>query len=84
MSRSDARKPAARALTVAHIRDREGADYTEVLFLESARIYKLSKKNPAYSAMLSRLRAAFAQRRPVEIRCAPPDGEIIEEVKIDG
>ena len=41
-------------MTVAHIREPEGRDYCEVVFLESARFYRLGKANPAFSEIIGR------------------------------
>ncbi len=65
-------------MTVAHIRDRKGADYVEVLFLESARFYKLPKDTPTHAETLRLLREALAQGRVLNILLATPDGDVIE------
>jgi hypothetical protein len=84
MSGSDAGSrgtDAYREMRVAHIRERKDVEYLEVMFLESARIYKLSKENPAYSEILGLLRAALAEKRPLRVRCAATKSEMIEEVQ---
>ena len=84
MSGSNAEKQRAgayREMRVAHIRETEGAKYWEVMFLESARIYKLFKENPAYDEILGHLRAALAEKRAVRVRCAAMKSEVIEEVQ---
>jgi hypothetical protein len=84
MSGSDAEKQRAgayRDMRVAHIRERRGSEYLEVMFLESARIYKLFKENPAYSEILGHLRAALAKKRSLRVRCAAAESDVIEEVQ---
>ena len=69
-----------RELTVAHIREPKGEDYLEVVFLESARFYKLLKQNPTYNEIVRLLQDAMAKRRVLKVRCASPDSDIIEGV----
>jgi len=69
-----------RQMTVAHIREREGADHVDVVFLESARFYRLFKENPAYDDALTLLRGALADRAILEIGTPSIDSDIIEEV----
>lgn len=73
--------PVYRELTVAHIRSREDGDDVEVLFLESARIYKLLAKQPGREELLERLRAAEVERRPVRVGLASLDSDVIEDVQ---
>ena len=47
--------PYRSVMTVANIRKGEDDDFVEVLFLESARFYRLLKKNPAYDTILRKL-----------------------------
>jgi hypothetical protein len=70
-----------REMRVAHIREREGAKYWEVMFLESARIYKLFKENPASSEILGHLRAALGKKSAVKVRCSLAESDVIEEVQ---
>lgn len=84
MSGSDAERLGQgvyREMRVAHIRERKDAAYLEVMFLESARIYKLFKENPAYSEILGQLRAAFAKKDALRVRCASAQSDQIEEVQ---
>lgn len=69
-------------MTVAHIRDHKGADHVEVVFLESARFYRLSRKNPAYDQALRLLREALAKKSILKVRVASLDSEMIEEVRV--
>jgi len=76
------KKPALyREMTVAHIREQKGADFVEVVFLESARFYRLSRKNPRYAEALRRLRKALAKKRVVKVGIASLDSDMIEEIE---
>jgi len=77
-------KPSYREMTVAHIREQEGRPYVEVVFLESARFYRLNVKCRDYAEILGRLRAALAEGRAVKVRCASPDSDLIEDVQAPG
>lgn len=66
-----------RELTVASVRGSEEEDHVEVLFLESARIYTLSRKRPDFDELLGRLR----EGQRVRITTAQPDGDVIEDVQ---
>jgi 2-methylisocitrate lyase-like PEP mutase family enzyme len=65
-----------RQLTVAHVRAADG--HIEVMFFESARIYRLLRDNPTFEATLRRLRAAAASGAPVCVSLDTPNGEVIE------
>lgn len=67
-------------MTVANIRERDGADGLEVVFLESARFYRLPKDTPAYDDLVRVLRGAMATGRVLNVGVASPDSEIIEDV----
>jgi hypothetical protein len=87
MNKSDQAKQGKRhyrAMTVAQIREQKGADYVEGVFLESARIYRLSRKNPAYDEALRLLRDALAKGRVLQVGVASLDSDIIEEVQEPG
>jgi hypothetical protein len=64
-----------RELTVAAVR---GSDHVEVLFLESARVYRLDRARPDFDELLGRLQ----EGRRVRVTTAPPDGEVIEDVQL--
>ena len=70
-------------MTVAHIREREGRDYCEVVFLESARFYRLPKANPAFGEIIGTLRKAMGMGRPVKVVLAAVNGDMIEDVQMD-
>lgn len=75
-------KPFYREMTVAQIREQKGAEYIEVAFLESARFYRLSTKNPRYDEILRRLQDARAKGRVVKVGFASPGSDLIEEVQV--
>ena len=66
-----------RDFTVAGVRGSEDVDHHEVLFLESARIYRLEKTRPDFDKLVGRLREGAR----VRIAVAPPDGSAIEDVQ---
>jgi hypothetical protein len=71
-----------REMRVAHVRERKGAKYLEVMFMESARIYKLFEANPAFGKILGCLRAAEGKNRKLKVRCASVESDVIEEVQV--
>jgi hypothetical protein len=71
----------SRSMTVAQVREQKGVDYVEVIFLESARFYRLLKENPAFDEILASLRDAESKGRPVEVRLASLGSEVIEDVR---
>jgi hypothetical protein len=66
-----------RELTVAQVRGSEEDDHVEVLFLESPRIYTLSRKRSDFDEVLARL----APGRPVTVGLASLDADVIEDVR---
>jgi hypothetical protein len=71
----------SRVMTVAQIREHEGNEPDEILFLESARFYKLPKESSARDALLSTLRQARAAGRTVEVTLLSIESDVIEDVK---
>jgi hypothetical protein len=69
-----------REMTVAHLREPAGADYVEVVFLESARFYMLRKGHPAFDEGLKLLRDALARQRLLTVGLASIDSDNIEEI----
>ena len=69
-----------RELTVARVRIPEGADHVEVLFLESARIYRLPNDCPGFDRLLECLHNAESSKQPVRVALASPSSEIIRDV----
>ena len=70
-----------RKMTVAQIRERNDAQDSEVAFLESARFYRLSRKNSRFDEILKNLRHAMAKKRALEVQFASPDSDLIENVR---
>jgi hypothetical protein len=70
-----------RELTVANIRSGADIDHVEVLFLESAIIYKLLTEQPGSDALLERLRKAEVAQRAVSVGLASLDSDVIEDVQ---
>lgn len=71
--------PAVRTMTVAHVREQAQEDAIEVMFLESARFYRLLRNNPNFDAVLKRLRDGMRKGGVLEIRVASLDSDIIED-----
>jgi hypothetical protein len=71
-------------MTPAHIREPKGADFVEVVFLDSARFYKLPKSNPRFKEILACLRHAIKNSRPVIVRLTKPHGDTIAGVQPSG
>jgi hypothetical protein len=70
-----------RRLTVAQVR--AGDAQVEVMFYETARIYRLLHDNPAYEDALRKLRAAMTEGTPVHVQFLAPNGDVIESVRTD-
>lgn len=85
MSQADQNSPRRhhhRQMTVAHIREQSEGDFLEVVFLESARFYRLSRKHRAFDSTVQRLREAMKGGRELDIALAAPDSDLIEEVTL--
>jgi hypothetical protein len=67
-----------RRMTVVHVRVRD--DHAEVMFADSARIYRLARDNPAYEQTMAVLCQAEASRLPLDVRLDVPNGGVIEGV----
>ena len=65
-------------LTVAAVRGSEEEDHVEVLFLESARVYRLERARPDFDELLGRLR----EGRRVRITTKAADSDVIEEIDV--
>lgn len=70
-----------RSMTVAHIRDQEGANHAEIMFLESTRFYKLLRENRSYDSILAVLREAMATKQVLKVRFATLVSDVIEGVE---
>jgi hypothetical protein len=69
-----------REMTVAQLREREGADSVQVAFFQSARFYRLLRKNPAYERILNLLRNAKSTGHVVKVQLASQESDVIEDV----
>ena len=69
-----------RDMTVAHIREPEGADHVQVVFLESARFYTLRRDKPSFDQELKLLGYALARPRVLRVGFVSLESETIEEV----
>jgi hypothetical protein len=67
-------------LTVANIRDDDQAGDLEVLFLESARFYRLPRANPSFDRLAALLRRAMTEQRPVRVSIRSPADDVIDDV----
>ncbi|MET0393086.1 MAG: hypothetical protein ABW019_08080 [Chitinophagaceae bacterium] len=65
--------------TVANVR--EDSTHITVVFLESARFYKLMKGNECYDKYLPILKEAEKKKKTVAISLAGPDSDVIMKVK---
>jgi len=68
-------------MTVANVREHEDRDHWEVMFLESARFYRLLKSNPSFGEIIVKLRNAAATGGRVRVVLATPNGDMIEDVR---
>ncbi len=80
MSDFEHQEGVSRRMTVANIRESSETDFAEIVFLESARFYRLLHRNPKYDLLLRLLRTALKQGRPLEVRLTSMDSDIIENV----
>lgn len=69
----------SRDMTVAQIRER--TDGVVVVFLESARFYKLPRTNPSFERIFDTLKDAVERQRVLKISLASPEGDVIEDVR---
>lgn len=70
-----------RDMTVANIRDEAGSDHVKVVFLESARFYRLDRNHPGFDKAMRRLREALEQQRTVKVGLESLDTEVICEIR---
>jgi hypothetical protein len=70
----------AREMTVARVREHPGTEWADVVFLESAQVYRLNRGHPRFDAVLAELRAAAVAKRRVSVTLASPRGNVIEDV----
>ena len=70
-----------RDMTVANIRDEAESDHVAVVFLESARFYRLDRNHPGFDKAMSILRDALEQQRTIKIGLESLDTDVICEVR---
>jgi hypothetical protein len=68
-----------RMMTVLKVRDHSSG--AEVIFMESARIYRLRADTRSYAATLAVLRAGVADGKKVSVRLAEANGELIASAR---
>ena len=69
-----------RSQTIHRVRIKESADEAEVLFLESARIYRLPKTHPRFKPLLSVVHAALKDGKCVSVITASRESDLLESV----
>jgi len=70
-----------RELTVANVRDRPGKGFVEVMFLESARIYRLSTAHEHFAELRSMLENSAAAGRALTVSFAAANSGEIDDVR---
>lgn len=70
-----------RDMTVANIRDEAGSDHVAVVFLESARFYRLNRNHPGFDKAIIKLRDALEQQRTIKVGLESLDTDVICEVR---
>jgi hypothetical protein len=68
-------------MTVANISDHKEVDYVEIVFLESARFYRLPRKSPKFELSLNLLRDAMVDPHVLKVLFSSIESDIIEEVQ---
>ncbi len=80
------KEPISRIMTVARILE-SGSEpggvpgEVEVVFLESAMFFRLSRKNLAFDRVIAALRNALENGHPVDVRLNSLDSDIIQDVR---
>jgi len=69
-----------RTMTVGYIREPDPSGCVEVVFLESARFYRLLGDNPKFNDILKQLRDAEREKRTVNTTTTSVVSDIIEDV----
>lgn len=64
-------------MTVANIRDTGEPDCSEIIFLESARFYRLDGNNRKYKKLQTLFKEAMSKGIPVEVELESIDSDII-------
>lgn len=74
--------PFYRDMTVANVREGDPGDDVEVVFLESARFYRLRRAHPRFDELLELVRGAKEEQRPVWVGVSSIDADLIEDVEM--
>jgi hypothetical protein len=80
LSGDDIGHVAHRDLTVAQVRPGAEPDHVEVLFLESAQIYRLPRSHERFDELAARLDAAGGAGRTVRVVFLSPGSNVIDDV----
>jgi len=83
MPERDKSPAAERALTIAHVRQRSPTADVEVMFLESARIYRLPISRPHFESVLAQLTTAKDRDQRVLVHFSADDSGAIDDVRPD-
>lgn len=67
--------------TVAKVIENKNNNYIKVVFLESARFYRLMRDNSNFNIYLSVLKKAERHNSKVKVRLTEPHGDNIEQVE---
>lgn len=70
-----------REMRIVLIREAEPAGAIEVAFSESARFYRLLRRNRKFERVLCLLQEAKREKRPVRVLLDSAEGEVIEDVQ---
>lgn len=76
--RSDRHAITERRMTVARVRLR--TDFADVMFFESARIYRLNQTAPDFEEAVQVLREAAASGQAIWVRLTEPNGSVIAAI----
>lgn len=76
-NKSSAKKNYRTTMTVANIRNAEEKDYNEIIFLESARFYRLDGNNRKFKKLQTFFQEAMSKGIPVEVEFESIDSDII-------
>ena len=75
--------PITQLMTVAQLRPAANGDDTEVMILESSRIYAVRATNSARNRIVAVLQDAMNCRRPLSVTFSPIKGGDISDVRLD-
>lgn len=76
----DDERSCVREMAVGHVREPEDADYAEVVFLDSARFYRLREDNPVFEEALRLLKSAAKTSSVLRVSTSSVDSDVIEDV----